>query len=230
MNTLIAGIGEIGKALEKVLKPYYQVECVDREPNVYLEKNFQPEILHICFPFSETFIEEVQKYQNKYKPKFTVIHSTCPVGTSRQLNAVHSPCRGLHPNLESGLLTFPKFLGGSESSLVADYFRRAGMKVILCDKQETTEAMKLFDTEYYRVCIEFAHRVKRYCDAHDLNFHETYTIPNQTYNSGYTELGHPEFVRPVLQAIMTETIGGHCVGNNQKLIQLSENPVEGDTL
>ena len=77
--------------------------------------------------------------------------------------------------------------------------------------------MKLFDTEYYRVCIEYCQRVKRYCDEHNLNFHEVYTLGNQTYNDGYIALGHPEFVRPVLQPIMKE-IGGHCVLENSKLI------------
>ncbi len=95
------------------------------------------------------------------------------------------------------------------------------MKVILFDKAETTEALKLFDTEYYRTCIEFAHRVNRFCEKHGLIFSEVYTIPNITYNEGYTELGHPEYVRPVLQPIMTE-IGGHCLLPNQKLIKNDE--------
>jgi len=96
------------------------------------------------------------------------------------------------------------------------------MKVALFDKPETTEAMKLFDTEYYKVCIEFAQRVKKYCDKRGLNFHEVYTLANQTYNEGYQKLGNPEVVRPVLQPIMKK-IGGHCILSNSKLLKESEN-------
>lgn len=215
MKTLIIGAGEVGTALQKVLIDY-EPQFIDPKLGV-VDEGLTAEIIHICFPYSDKFIDYVKEYQEKYKPKYTVIHSTVPVGTSNTLAAIHSPIRGIHPNLEEGIRTFVKFLGGRDSSMVADYFRRAGLQVCLFDKAETTEAMKLFDTEYYRACIEFAHRVKRFCDKNNLNFHEVYTLGNQTYNEGYTKLGHPEFVRPVLQPIMTP-IGGHCVTQNSKLI------------
>jgi len=216
MRSIIVGYGEIGKSLYTILSQHYQVGKVDL--NIQEIPFFeQPEILHICFGYSDKFVQSVQEYQKVFKPLYTIIHSTVPVGVSSQLGAIHSPCRGIHPNLVSGLMTFPKFLGGSKASEVADYFRRAGMKVIIYDKTETTEALKLFDTEYYRHCIEFAHKVKNYCDKYNLNFSEVYTIPNQTYNEGYTKLDHPEYVRPVLQPIMTK-IGGHCLLSNKELL------------
>lgn len=217
MKSLVIGRGEVGKALWSILIENYLTETIDQGDKVQGEF----EIMHICFGYSDKFIDYVKQYQEKYKPKFTVIHSTVPTGTSRKVNAIHSPIRGLHPNLEGGIRTFAKFLGGSEATGVADYFRRCGLKVILCDAQETTEALKLFDTEYYRVCIEFAQRVKKYCDKHGLNFHEVYTLGNQTYNEGYTKLGMPEVVRPVLQPIMKE-IGGHCLLPNKELIKQNE--------
>ena len=214
MRSIIIGDGEIGKALFSIFRHHYETLIVD-----HVETSSPGmEIMHIAFPYSEEFISEVKRYQELYKPKYTVIHSTVPRGTSDKCGAIHSPIRGIHPNLESGIRTFPKFLGGKQASEVADYFRKAGLKVILYDKAETTEALKLFDTEYYRHCIEFAQRVKRYCDERGLNFSEVYTIPNQTYNEGYTKLGMSEVVRPVLQPIMKE-IGGHCLIPNSKLIQ-----------
>ena len=213
-------MGEVGQALGKVLADYNPV-YVDPAKGQEYGKELEVEIMHITFPYSDNFIQYVKEYQEKYKPKYTVIHSTVPVGTSSHVGAIHSPIRGLHPNLESGIRTFVKFLGGADASAVADYFRRSDIRVALFDKSETTEALKLFDTEYYRVVIEFAHRVKTYCDKHNLNFHEVYTLGNQTYNEGYTKLGHPEFVRPVLQPIM-KPIGGHCVVPNSELIKLSE--------
>ena len=215
MRTLIIGYGEVGKALDAVLDEVYEVLALDRTDEDYT--HFEPEILHITFPYSDKFVDYVKEYQEKFKPKYTVIHSTTPVGISRKCGAIHSPIRGKHPFLAEGIKTFVKYFGGDQVSEVADYFRLAGIRVCLYDKSETTEAMKLFDTEYYKVCIEFCQRVKRYCDEHNLNFHEIYTLPNESYNSGYTALGNPEFVRPILQPIMKE-IGGHCVLENSKLI------------
>ena len=222
MSSLIIGVGEIGQALYKVLSPFYPTFTYDKEyPAPDPTWLPQVDILHICFGYSPTFIEDVKAYQKQYSPKFTIIHSTVPTGTSRQCGAIHSPVIGQHPFLCEGLKTFPKMLGGKDASEVADYFRRAGFKVILFDKPETTEASKLFLTEYYRECIEFAKRVKSYTDKHGLNFSEVYTIPNTIYNEGYKQLGYPEFVRPILQPIMTP-VGGHCVEPNKELIKQSE--------
>lgn len=212
MDDLVIGMGEIGRAIQSI----FMCEGIGR--------NDKPSkgdygVLHICFPYSDEFETQVSSYQAFYNPKFTVIHSTVPVGTNRNLKAISSPCRGIHPHLEEGIRTFPKILAGKDASQVAHHFRRAGLKVIIYDQPEAGEAAKLFDTEYYRHCIEFAKEVKSYCIEHGLNFSEVYTIPNITYNEGYTKLGYPEYVRPVLQPIMTE-IGGHCVLPNAKLLKV----------
>jgi hypothetical protein len=215
---LVIGCGEVGKAVQKV----FDADGYDiKGGGEYVYSADYYKHMHICFPYSDQFKFYVQGYQSRFKPNYTIIHSTVPVGTSRKLNAIHSPIRGLHPNLYEGLLTFPKFIGGEQASEVADEFRKHGMKVILCDKQEETEAMKLFDTEYYRVCIEFAQRVKRFCNKHDLSFSDVYRISNITYNEAYTKLNHAEYVRPVLEPIMKE-ISGHCVLPNSELLKMSE--------
>src|SRR3990167_11413268 len=108
MRTLIIGSnGEVGGALRNVLKDYYPF-CIDKDEAIPPTTDI--EILHICFGFSDTFIEDVKKYQKEYKPEYTIIHSTVPVGTCRQLKAIHSPVIGQHPFLEEGLRTFPKML------------------------------------------------------------------------------------------------------------------------
>jgi len=210
---LVVGMGEVGIAIQRI----FHADFVDLTVIGATQETY--EYIHICIPYSDRFIEIVKEYKDKYNPKYTIIHSSVPVGTSRQCNALHSPIRGLHPNLYEGIITFPKFIGGEHASLVADTFRRAGLKVILCDKQETTELGKLLDTEYYRECVEFTLKCKRLCDKWGVPFHETYTLFNQTYNEGYTKLDHSEYVRPVLQPIMKE-IGGHCLLPNQKLLNL----------
>lgn len=210
---ITVGLGEVGTAIRQI----FNTDGYDKnQAKETLDEQY--DVLHVCIPYSDDFVTIVKGFQELWKPKFTIIHSSVPVGTSRQCNALHSPIRGLHPNLYGGIMTFPKFIGGEQASLVADMFRRAGLKVILCDKQETTELGKLLDTEYYRECVEFTLKAKRLADKLGVPFHESYTLFNQTYNEGYTKLNHPEYIRPVLQPIMKE-IGGHCLLPNQKLLE-----------
>ena len=97
MKSLIIGAGEVGKGLHKVIGG----KIMDKEP---VKGEF--DIIHICFPYSKNFSLEVTKYQLMFKPKFTVIHSTVPIGTSKKLKAIHSPIRGVHPYLAKGIKTF----------------------------------------------------------------------------------------------------------------------------
>lgn len=215
MKTVIVGAGEVGTALAKVLDQY-KPQLFDPERGL-VETSASCDILHICFPYSEKFIEQVKEYKEQYRPTYVVVHSTTPIGTCEKLKAVHSPIRGQHPNLEEGIRTFVKFIGGEDASQVADYFRRAGIRVMLFDESRTTEAMKLYDTEYLKVCVEFALRVQKFCDENCLNFHEVYSLANMTYNEAYEKLGHPEYRRPVLQAIR-QPLGGHCLTPNHEML------------
>ena len=216
MKTFIIGYGEIGKSLEKTLQ-LYPLTIVGEEGIIKgAYDNRELEIMHICFPYSEKFISEVKKYQKKYKPKYTIVHSTVPVGTSRKLNAVHSPVIGLHPYLEKSLFTFTKFLGGEQAGEMADYFRRAGMKVYITDKQETTELMKIMDTTQYGIEIEFAKELKRECDKYEVPF-EAWSLWVDNYNQGYEKLDYPEYKKPNLVPLMKK-ISGHCILPNVELL------------
>jgi UDP-N-acetyl-D-mannosaminuronate dehydrogenase len=216
MKTLIVGMGEIGTALYDVLVKYYLIETIDDKTDENKTENV--DIMHIAFPYSNKFEEEVSKYQQIYNPQYTVIHSTVPVGVSRKLNAIHSPVRGKHPYLRKSLLTFEKMIGGENADEVADYFRRVGMRVLLFRKQESTELAKLLDTLYYGVCIEYAKEVEKLCEKYNVPFSEVYVLANKTYNEGYTKMNNPEYVRPVLQPLQ-KRIGGHCVVENTHLLK-----------
>ncbi len=217
MKTSIIGYGEIGKSLEKVLL-CYSPTIIDEEGIVRGNAdNKELKVMHICFPYSVKFEEAVREYQEQYKPKFTVIHSTVPVGTSRKLNAIHSPVIGIHPHLEQSLKTFTKFLGGEQASEVADYFRRSGMKIYLCDKSETTELMKIVDTTHYGIEIEYVKEVKKLCEKYNVPF-EAWTLWIDNYNKGYKELNYPEYCKPNLIPIM-QKISGHCVLPNADLLE-----------
>ncbi len=218
MRTLIVGGGEIGNSLFDVLINEYDLDVIDLNPSLCIgTPEGEYEIMHITIPYSDEFIEIVEDYQKKYKPKYTIIHSTVPIGTSRKLNAINSPVVGLHPNLEKSLTTFTKYLGGEQASEVAQYFRRVGIKCYLTDKSESTELMKILSTTFYGVMIEFTKDVKKQCNKFDVPF-ELFTLWNDNYNKGYEKLGYPEYKKPLLVPMM-HTIKGHCVLQNTKLLE-----------
>jgi hypothetical protein len=213
-SSVIIGFGEIGQSLHKIFNDCF---AIDKETADFkLAKDESIYIMHICIPFTKDFLKIVKEYQERLKPDFTIIHSTCPVGTCRKLNAISSPCIGIHPHLEESLRTFTKYLGGENASAVADYFRRFGMKVYLFDNPETPELLKIMDTTHYGLEIEYFKEVKSQCEKYNVPF-EAWSLWVDNYNSGYAKLGYPEYVKPNLVPIKTQ-IKGHCVLQNCELL------------
>lgn len=217
-ETLIIGNGEVGKALYDVLSktysPVYQRDVLE----IFLPTEIK--FLHICYPYTRDFIKNTQKYIKQYKPLFTIIHSTVPVGTTRKVGASvwHSPIRGLHPDLAKGIMTFDKYIGGDHSDAVLSYFKNAGIPTIWCRNPETTEIGKILDTTYYGWNIVFCKEAEKICKKYGADLSIAYYAMNESYNEGYKKLGMPHVVRPVLFS-KPGKIGGHCVINNCKLLK-----------
>src|SRR3972149_73322 len=108
MTHLILGHrGEVGSALLKlfVSSAKEKVMGVDfKSPETLSNIKESFDVVHVCIPYGNDFISEVKRYSGK--AKLTIIHSTVPIGTSRSLGAVHSPIRGVHPNLFTSLQVF----------------------------------------------------------------------------------------------------------------------------
>jgi len=217
-KSIVIGMGQVGTAVYNVLAKRFHVDDWDLKYNINEPDDYNYFILHICFPYFDGFEKEVKKYQEKYQPKYTVIHSTVPVGTSRKCGAFHSPVRGMHPDLTGGIRTFVKFIGGENSDEVAEYFRKAGIRIYLCRKPETTELAKLLSTTYYATCIEYIKATEKLCKEHDVPFAEAFTLFQQTYNEGWKKLDHPEYQRPILIPIQRKQ-GGHCTLPNCELLK-----------
>lgn len=215
--TLIIGNGEMGSALANVLSEVYEPVFVKDVEDLKLDK---VKWMHVCYPYNKDFVKITQDYINKYKPTYTIIHSTVVVGTTRKIgeNVWHSPMRGLHPDLESGIKTFTKYIGGKFNSEVNNYFADAGIKFVHVDDPETTELGKLLDTTYYGWIIAFCKEAEKICKEYKADFSVAYTHMNQSYNEGYTKLSKPHFVRPLLVP-MRGPIGGHCVIPNCHLFK-----------
>ena len=223
MNTqnkrhLVIGLGQIGSALVEIFK----CDGEDKFQNIEAsEKHYV--FLHISFPYSDDFISEVKRYQDKYNPKYTIIHSTVPMGTTEKCGANHSPVRGIHPHLKEGILTFKKFIGGEDCFEIASEFKKYRIDCLCVHDSKVTEALKLIDTTQYGYLIMLNKEIYKWCQKYGLNFDIVYSLANETYNDGYTKLFHPQVVRPYLD-YRNEPIGGHCVIPNAKLL-MKDTPI-----
>lgn len=220
----IIGFGEIGKGLNNVyVNLGYTTSIFDPYQGYSDESSMlNCDILNVCIPYSESFVEIINGYQSKFTPKLTVIHSTVKPGTTKNIKGkvCHSPVRGIHPNLDDGIRTFLKFIGSEEISVAREYeehLETLGISSYICKNSLTTEFAKLMDTTYYGVCIAYHNEMQEICEEYGISFYEVMTKFNISYNIGYSELGKTEVVRPVL--FPGGKIGGHCVVPNARILQ-----------
>ena len=226
MKIGIVGHGQVGQAIAKLYSETDTTKTWFSFDKILIYDPYQGmlddisdvDILNVCIPYTKDFVSIVKDLPTPNW--YTVIHSTVPVGTTEKFGHkfLHSPVRGVHPNLYEGLKTFVKFIGGDEqlAEAYSGHLKTLGVETHICKDAKTTELSKLADTTYYGLCIAFTSDMKKLCDEYDLDFMEVMTKYNNTYNEGYKKLGKPNVVRPVLYP--TDKIGGHCVIPNAKLL------------
>ena len=95
----IVGYGSIGNNLAAVYRKHKDfassVYIVDPKFNCNDDIR-NCDVLNICIPFTEDFVNTVNTYISENTPKITVIHSTVAPGTTSKIigNTCHSPVRG----------------------------------------------------------------------------------------------------------------------------------------
>ena len=231
VTSLVVGHeGETGGALYRILlwKKHHQTFGAENDTDLFalLEAvNYlgQLDVMHICIPYSNKFEKIVRDYQTIFKPKYTVIHSTVPIGTSEKLGASHSPMRGVHPVLDKSLWTFVKYVAPCNDWL-KKYFEDAQIEVRVGKKAKDTEALKLLSTTAYGWNIIWEKMVWDFCQEHDLDYDLVYRDATETYNEGYTSMNMRHVRRPVLHHSDSQ-IGGHCVIPNLELFEFPANEI-----
>lgn len=214
MRHLVIGLGEVGSAIQAILqcKGWDQKNIPDGQPLLP-----DADVIHVCFPFSDSFENDVNAYIEQTGATSVIVHSSVPVGTCDKNGWVHSPVRGVHPNLELGIRTFVKYFGGKNAHEAAEHFRALGITCTAVNRARSTEALKLWDTTQYGLMIMIQKEIHRWCEENDLPFDLIYTDANHTYSIGYEALNRPEVIRPYLK-FMPGPIGGHCVIPNAHLL------------
>jgi hypothetical protein len=223
----IIGYGEVGKAIN---------ELYNKPEQTYIEDPFkhlpqQPpatniEFVHICFPYSDKFINDIDKLNNRFRNVIFIVHSTIPIGTINSIeelipiDIVHVPIRGIHPNLSRYMQDFVTYIGFDNHKITLKVMQHLtdnlGLLCKLVYGTRNTEAGKLLDTLYYGLCIEFHRMVAHICDTYALDYETVATDFNITYNDGY-KITKPTVLRPVLYPPVGK-IGGHCVIPNAQIL------------
>jgi len=222
----IVGLGEVGGALFRVMeKSYPNIAAYDLLHSVRYEEDGKYDVLHVCIPWSDTFLNSVRAFVSIHNPSLVVVHSTVPVGTTAKIpNSVHSPVLGDHTNMEVRFFNFKKWIGGPKelSDRAERMFYRCGMMCRQVPNSEQTELLKLLCLAHYGVDIAF----NRYATE----ILETIGAPKEilaewdrNYNEGVTLQNRGHLSRPILTP-MKGSIGGHCViPGTQKLSDLVPN-------
>jgi len=219
---MVAGIGEIGKPILKLLSKDNIVVGFDLNPDLMDERKFEryqnlkTSFLHIAIPVTGKFINNVLKLCKKFQPECIVIHSTVKPGTTEELQGkltipvIYSATRGVHKRMIYDLKRYTKFFvisanaprGKWASSRYVKLMKRCDIKTKKMSKPETLELAKIVcDTSYLGWLINYAQLSNMIAIKHGVDYDEMWR----------------EFLgnRPKLYP---GYIGGHCVIPNLDLI------------
>lgn len=208
MKTLVIGAGQVGGALFEICKGAHETTLRDMAP-VEVEGI---EVLQICFPDSDKFVDYVKSYIHQYKPKLTIINSSVAVGTTDQCGerVVYSPVRGRHPALAEEMKSFRKVVSGGNADdvgLAVQYFKACGLKVLSDDNPRALEFCKLISNVHMGLEVAWRQEVERMLGAFKID-PLVYEGWEDSYAEGYRLLEQYHLMRGRMSP---GPIGGHCI-------------------
>lgn len=219
----VIGLGEIGSAIARLCRRRHTVYGRTRHMDELKGKTV--EILHLCYPYTDSFVATAVRNIRELNPKLVINNSSVKPGTTEaiynktRIPAVHSPVMGKHPKIYNYLFEVDKIIGpidGTSYRMAKRHFEELGLTTARFRSPLTSELAKLLDTTYYGWNIIFEKHVHRICRQLGADFHDVYTRLNRIYNRGY-ERTLPHVRRPILKH-MPGMIGGHCVIPNATIL------------
>ena len=225
---MVAGIGEIGKPILKLLSKNNIVVGFDLNPDLMDERKFEryqnlkTSFLHIAIPVTGKFINNVLKLCKKFQPECIVIHSTIKPGTTEELQGkltipvIYSATRGVHKRMIYDLKRYTKFFvisanaprGKWASARYVKLMKQCGIKTKKMSKPETLELAKIIcDTSYLGWLVNYAQLSNMIAIEHGVDYDEMWSFSDEIQEFlGNRPKMYPSF------------IGGHCVIPNLNLI------------
>ena len=225
---IVAGIGEIGRPIIKLLSESNIVVGFDLNPNLMDKrkferyKNLKTSFMHITIPVTGKFINNVLKLYKKFQPECIVIHSTIRPGTTERLQeklpipVIYSATRGVHKRMIYDLKRYTKFFvistnaprGKWASSRYVKMMKACGIKTKKMSKPETLELAKIIcDTSYLGWLVNYAQLSNMIAIEHGVNYDEMWSFTEEIQKF----LGNRPKMYP-------GHIGGHCVIPNLGLL------------
>ena len=225
---IVAGIGEIGRPILKLLSESNIVVGFDLNPNLMDKrkferyKNLKTSFMHITIPVTGKFINNILKLYKKFQPECVVIHSTIRPGTTERLQeklpipVIYSATRGVHKRMIYDLKRYTKFFvistnaprGKWASSRYVKMMKACGIKTKKMSKPETLELAKIIcDTSYLGWLVNYAQLSNMIAIEHGVNYDEMWSFTEEIQKF----LGNRPKMYP-------GHIGGHCVIPNLGLL------------
>ena len=225
---IVAGIGEIGKPILKLLSKHGVVVGFDSNPDLMDERKFEryeslkTSFLHIAIPVTGKFINNVLKLYKKFQPECIVIHSTIKPGMTEKLQeklsipVIYSATRGVHKRMVYDLKRYTKFFvisanaprGKWATTRYVQSMKLFGVKTKKMSKPETLELAKIIcDTSYLGWLVNYAQLSNVIAIEHGVDYDEMWSFSDEIQEFlGNRPKMYPSF------------IGGHCVIPNLNLI------------
>jgi hypothetical protein len=227
-KNIIAGLGEIGMPIYKLLKKNSLTLGYDLNPDLMNTKQFKKyenlktSFLHICIPFSKNFIANATSLFFKFQPKCIVIHSTLSPNTTKQLQkklpvpVIYSATRGIHKRMIHDFKRYTKFFAIESNAprknwaikSYVEQMKKCKIKTKQMSTPLTLELSKIVvDTSYYGWLINYAQLSNMIAMKHGVDFDEMWSFSDEIHKF----LGNRPKMYPGF-------IGGHCVIPNLELI------------
>ena len=225
---VVAGIGEIGKPILKLLAKDNVVVGFDLNHDLMDKRKFEryqklkTSFLHIAIPVTGKFTNNILNLYKKFQPECIVIHSTIKPGTTEKLQeklsipVIYSATRGIHKRMAYDLKRYTNFFvisanaprGKWASSKYVQSMKRCGIKTKKMSKPETLELAKIIcDTSYLGWLVNYAQLSNIIAIEHEVDYDEMWSFSDEIQEFlGNRPKMYPSF------------IGGHCVIPNLNLI------------
>ena len=228
MKDLVVGLGQIGKPVLQLISKATITVGYDTNPKLFNKIKFakfeelDTRFLHICIPYDDNFIKNVDLLYEKFKPKSLVLHSTVSPYTTKNLQAklpvpvIYSATRGVHKRMLYDLRRYAKFYAVEPGAPHADWaskefsklMRKSGVKTKRMSSPITLELAKIVcDTSYLGWLINYAQMSNMIAIQHGVDYDEMWSFSDEIHRF----LGNRPKMFPGF-------IGGHCVIPNLDLI------------
>lgn len=210
---VVAGLGEVGRPLMYILSRSYNCAGIDIEP---VEIQAPCSVLHICYPFQiGRFAEVTAEYVHNLNPALTIVHSSVPPGTTREIEErigdsplAYSPVRGKHSHMETDMMRYRKYVAAHRQESLIDaleHLSGAGFRTAVFPSPEIAELAKLLETTYLGVLIAWTQEMERMA-AH--------------YDGAFSDVNRfVEEIDFLPSGTFPGVIGGHCVLPNIEILR-----------